>query len=628
MLERSYPYCLLFTLLLGACSAPSESPSTTGTGGTGNPPPPDAGAPVCAYGQTVCDGNVAKVCDGQGGFASTTTCEAECKDGLGCVHCVPNAATCTTNVATVCDATGTIESTFACDGPGMLCDANGCHGECSPVSLGMSYQGCEFLPTVTANSVWANGAVDGGTGGFHFGIVLGNVSTTSSAQIRITGPNSEQSFMLGPGDTRTQSLDWVLDLKGPDWEDPYQPGSPAQSVKKANGAYRVRSDRPIIVYQFSSLENEITDTRDCPAVGGATANCYSYSSDGSLLLPVHALSYKYVVAGFHAWHKDSATQPGSTMGRLNMGDFISISAPEANTEVTIKLRPGQAILSGPDLPRFNSGESTTFTLGERQVAQLFTPGTSDSDTFSGTEITTKDNKPVQVLSGVGCVNIFDEDSPCGHIEDTVLPVDTLGKDYVVPMLTSGATGDAGTAIRHKFRVQAVSDGTAITFEPKVLGGVTLSKGEAYEPPTAVTSDLRISSTTPFAVTQYVTGRTGARISDNVGSPNQVTVAPFSQFRTSYTFLASPLFGTSYVVVTAPTGAAVSLDNQPITAEKFLAVGASGMSVARLPITAGNRVHTVNADKPVGIVVFGVGPFASYAFTGGLDLKRPGMPIGR
>jgi len=632
MLERSYPCCLLFSLLLGACNASYESPSTTGTGGSGNPPPPDAGAPVCAYGQTVCEGNVAKECDGQGGFARTTTCQAECKDGLGCVLCVPNAATCTstTNLATVCDATGTVESTFACDGPGMLCDADGCHGACSPVSLGMGYQGCEFLPTVTANSVWANRADVTGTGGFHFGIVLGNVSATSSAQVRITGPNTDQSFMLGPGDARTQPLDWMLDLKGPDWEVPYQPGGPTQSIKKANGAYRVVSDRPIIVYQFSSLETEITDTRDCPYVTGASANCYSYSSDGSLLLPVHALSSNYVVAGFHAWHKDNATQPGATTGRLNMGDFISITAPQANTEVTIKLRPGQAILSGPDLPRFNPGESATFTLNERQVAQLFTPGVSDSDTFSGAEITTKDNKPVQVLSGVGCVNIFDEDSPCGHIEDSVLPLETLGKDYVVPMLTSGATGDAGTGIRQRIRVQAVSDGTAITFEPKLLSGVTLNKGEAYPVPINVTTDLRISSTTPFAVTQYVTGRTSSsRISDNVGSTNQLTVAPIAQFRTSYAFIvASPQFATNYVTITAPTGAAVSLDNQPVTAEKFLAVGASGMSVARVPVTVGNRVHTVTADKPVGIVVFGLGPYASYAFTGGLDLKRLGASIAR
>jgi hypothetical protein len=622
MLERSRPYCLIFTFLLGACASNDMTTPPSGAGGTAGTVPPisDAG-PVCPYRQTVCDGNVARVCDGQGGFSSTTVCDAECKDGLGCVLCVPNAASCALARATVCDATGTSENKFACQGLGMSCDADGCHGECSPASLGMGYQGCEFLPTVTFNSVWADRArANDPPSGFHFGILLGNVSSTASASVTITGPTADQTYTLPPGESKPIMLDWVLDLKGPDWEVPYQPASPTQSIKKASGAYRVVSDKPIIAYQFNAYENEIPDARGCPAITGESARCYAYSGDGSLLLPVHTLSAKYTVSGFHAWHKELATLPGSTLGRLNMGDFISITSPQANTEVTIKLRPNQGILSGPDIPRINAGESATITLGERQVLQLFTPGTTRSDTFSGTEIETKDGKPVQVLSGVGCVNIFDDESPCGHIEDSVLPSETLGKDYVVPVLASGATADAGTPIAHIIRVQALTDGTAITSEPKLLN-VTLSRGEVLET-LPVTTDLRISSSAPVAVTQYLSGRgASSRMSDGIGTPNQITVAPVAQFRTSYAFVASPQFGTNFLAIIAPTGTVVSLDAQAVAPEKFLAVGASGMSVARIPVVGGTRVHNVTADKAVGIVVFGVGPYGSYALTGGLDLKR-------
>src|SRR6185436_3181989 len=130
MLERSCPYCLFFAFLLGACASNDLSPPpSSGAGGTGGAIPPlsDAG-PVCPYGQTVCEGNVAKVCNGQGGFSSTMECRAECKDGLGCVTCIPNTASCNSTMATVCDATGTNESSFVCDGWGMSCDADGCHG--------------------------------------------------------------------------------------------------------------------------------------------------------------------------------------------------------------------------------------------------------------------------------------------------------------------------------------------------------------------------------------------------------------------------------------------------------------------------------------------------------------------
>ena len=619
---------MLFAFLLGACASNDLRTSPSGTGGSGGiiPPLSDAG-PVCPYGQKLCEGNVAKVCDGQGGFSSTKECPSECKDGLGCVQCIPNAASCASAKATVCDATGTSETSFACEGWGMSCDADGCHGECSPVSLGMGYQGCEFLPTVTYNSVWSDRArANEPPSGFRFGILIGNVSTTASTTVEITTPTSKQSLTVPAGESKPVTLDWVPDLKGPDWDVPYQPGSPTQSVKKANGAYRVVSDRPIVVYQFNAYENEIPDARDCPAITGEGARCYAYSGDGSLLLPVHALSSTYVVAGYKAFHKDFATLPGSTSGRLNMGDFISITAPQANTEVTIQTRANQAVLSGPDIPRINPGEATTITLSERQVLQLFTPGTIDDDTFSGTVITAKDGKPLQVLSGVGCANILDDDAYCGHIEDSVLPLEALGKDYIVPLLATGSTADAGPPIAQMIRVQAITDDTPITFEPKVRLPVTLKRGEPLDTP-LVTSDLRISSTTPFAVTQYLVGRSaGSRSAENLGAPNQVTVAPVAQFRTSYAFLVSPQFaspqaGNNYVAITAPTGAAVSLDGQPVAPDKFVAVGASGMSVARVPVVGATRVHQLTSDKAVGLEVFGIGPYGSYALTGGLDLKR-------
>src|SRR5689334_13680326 len=236
MLERS-PCCLIFAFLLGACASNDITAAPSGVGGAGGtlppPPMPEAGT-VCPYGQTVCEGNVAKVCDGQGGFSSTMECPSECKDGLGCVKCIPNAASCAsaTGKATVCDATGTNESSFACEGPGMTCDADGCHGECSPVSLGMGYQGCDFLPTVTFNGVWTDRAhVNDTPAGFHFGILVGNVSTTSDVTVKVSGPTPDVTYTLMPGESRKVPLDWVPDLKGPDWDVPYQPGSPTQSLQ-------------------------------------------------------------------------------------------------------------------------------------------------------------------------------------------------------------------------------------------------------------------------------------------------------------------------------------------------------------------------------------------------------------
>jgi hypothetical protein len=153
-------------------------------------------------------------------------------------------------------------------------------------------------------------------------------------------------------------------------------------------------------------------------------------------------------------------------------------------------------------------------------------------------------------------------------------------------------------------------------------GVTLAKGEVLEVPN-LTSDIRITSTGPFAVTQFVYGRSkGDDLT--IGGPSQVTLPPSSQFRTSYAFAAPSTYDQSYAAIMGPTGAAVSLDGQKVPLDN--AVGASGMSVGRAALKQNDRVHVVQADKPVGVVVYGYSPYASYAYAGGLDLRHaPAAP---
>jgi hypothetical protein len=46
-----------------------------------------------------------------------------------------------------------------------------------------------------------------------------------------------------------------------------------------------------------------------------------------------------------------------------------------------------------------------------------------------------------------------------------------------------------------------------------------------------------------------------------------------------------------------------------------------MSVGRVVLRQNDHLHVVTADKPVGVVVYGYSPYASYAYAGGLDLRR-------
>ncbi len=331
-----------------------------------------------------------------------------------------------------------------------------------------------------------------------------------------------------------------------------------------------------------------------------------------MLLPAHVLASNYVVSGYHASHQDPST--AGAAAKQDMGDFVSITAIQAST-VIVSLRPNQTLLPGPDA-HVVAGQPVVLSLSLGQVVQLFTPGVSPDDTFSGAEIS-GGGSPLQLLTGVGCASIPADVATCGHVEDTVYPLDSLGKEYIVPVLHD----PTGAAIGNTIRVQSISDGTAITFEPAMMTGVTLGHGEVVELPN-VTVDVRISSTVPFAVTQYTKTRT--KVADNglsASGPTQITAASTSQFAMKHSFAASPHFDASFVTIIAPTGASVTLDQKLVSSDLFIAVGATGMSVSRTEVTDNAHVHTIIADKPVGVVVYGFAPYASYGYTGALDLAR-------
>jgi hypothetical protein len=618
MLTRTYSsqLCAFLGLVVGCGVDTAVAPLTLTGGASGAGGVAVAGAlpePPCAYGEIRCVGNHAKVCDGQDGFTNETVCASECQQGLGCVHCMPNTGSCDNGQAKVCDGTGSREVVFACDGPGMTCKPDGCSGACSPTTLGTGSQGCEFWPTITANRVWSG---SGGIG-FHFGVLLGNPSATQTVDVEITGGDgAPQKITLNALEAREVKLDWGTGraLKGSDWSSPFVPSSSEASVTAAGGAYHLRSAAPIVAYQFNPIEDKLVPGNGCPMLPGGNGGCYSYSSDASLLLPAHVLSTSYVATGYHAWHQEPF--PRAEDNRLAQGDFLAITATQPDTYVSIALRDGQSVLAGPGIPRF-SGPDDKLLMSAGQVLQLFTSGRSGSDTFSGTTVSS--TRPVQVLSGVGCASIPQDKSPCGHVEDPVLPLQVLGKEYVLPTLQA----PSGVLVSRSIRVQAVSDATALSFTPTTINNVTLNKGEALDI-ADVNGNVSISSSVPFAVTEYLNGRgdisNGASDGQNVGGPAQWSVTPISQFRTDHVFMGSPSFEVNFVSITAPTGSVVMLDDVRVPPEAFVAVSKSGMSVTRRPLANNTKVHRLHSDKPAGVAVYGFSPFTNYMLSGGLDFR--------
>ena len=105
-----------------------------------------------------------------------------------------------------------------------------------------------------------------------------------------------------------------------------------------------------------------------------------------------------------------------------------------------------------------------------------------------------------------------------------------------------------------------------------------------------------------------------------GDPAMTLAVPTAQYRTSYQFHAPTNYVSNFVNVTAPSGATVTLDGQPIPGSSFLAVGSSGFGVAKVALSnTGNGSHLAESSMPFGITVYGYGTYTSYWYPGGLDL---------
>ena len=171
----------------------------------------------------------------------------------GCAVCEPNTATCTGDVAHTCNPDGSGFTDVTCDPvQGETCDetAGGCSGACAPSTLGQSYIGCEYYPTVTGNPV---------NNDFAFAVVVSNTSNLP-AMVTIDGGGlgSAITVTVPANSTSLQKLPWVSALKlcdspssDPDEIMCTSGGLPLAAMVPA-GAYHLRSNVPVTVYQFNS----------------------------------------------------------------------------------------------------------------------------------------------------------------------------------------------------------------------------------------------------------------------------------------------------------------------------------------------------------------------------------------
>ncbi len=548
----------LLVIVIGACAC----------GPKVNPGADDPGA--CSEGETRCSAQGFSRCE-NGEWAVAEQCAQACDETLGCVACKPNESLCEGETSQVCRIDGSGWDETVCDtSPGLTCyQGLGCVDACSAALLGTSYIGCEYFPTVTANSLSPLDV-------FSFAIAISNTSS-ATASVTIEGGALAQptSFEVAPGSVTVRELPWHDRLIHAIGNSQYVVG----------GSYRVVSNRPITVYQFNPLQYE-------------AEGVFSHTNDASLLYPTNALTGSYWVASWPSW---------TFVEGIYNPSLLAITATGDATQVTIV--PTANVKAG-DLGLLSAGIPMTLTMNSRDVLQLFAVA---GDDLTGTRVTA--DKPIQVIGGHYCTNLPHEIGACDHLEEVMMPVEAASTRYAVT--PPGLKSSPDPKIR-MLRIIATQPGTTLSYDPPQPGVPTaLGAPGSFFTIESNAQSFVIEASEKIVVAEYMVGR-GASPEDE-GDPSLSIAVPIDQYRTHYLFHAPLSYDVNFVNVVAPTGATVLLDGTPVSG--FSTIGASGYAVARVLLSdTSDGNHSIEGSERFGISVYGYGFATSYWYPGGLDLE--------
>ncbi|MBL8678673.1 MAG: IgGFc-binding protein [Myxococcales bacterium] len=598
---------------LGACSSPR--PFEGRDSAVDDASMMDGGSDASAScGQ--CSGRLFTNCNEDGTPGAVTECPNACMPGVGCVTCAPGRTTCVGNEVRRCGDDGQPGAMVVetCDAArGMVCDMGMCRSACQVAEASPSNVGCEFWAVDLDQQDGLNDPASA-----PWGVAISNVGTTP-AEVTIEINTAPVGQPVVPMTVLVASVppNSLRSLRLPTREldcgtRPNDYASPGTCL--SSNAYRIRSNAPIIVYQFNVFEN-------------------AFSNDASLLLPTTSLGRTHRVIGWPAGH------PIPVFGIIDRS-YVTVVGVRPNTRVTV--RPTWRIRGNPPIAATMPGGEIVATIGPFDVLNLETAdGTVMDDTrtiadLSGTSVVA--SEPVAVFSGVettsapgGVVNVPTPpgwsmgDTCClDHLEEQMFPVESIGTRYVIPRSPVRSTGRFREADILRF-VGAAEPATVTTTLPAPFDRFTLMPGEVRTTHTqdnvVVTSDKPVIVGQILVSNQYVDGPA-------LGDPSLTVFPPVDQFRADYVVLTPPSWTQNWAVLVAEPGAMVTIDGSAPSGcivEPAGDLAGTRYETRRCPLMQGS--HHISGDRRFGVVMYGYGSAGSYAFVGGADVRRIYDPPG-
>jgi hypothetical protein len=625
----------------------------------GATPPPAQ----CSIGQTRCSGSQVQRCiNAIGGpiYESEDNCGARgqvCNpDGFLCTPCMPGVGSCDGLDAYVCDAAGQKKVLQGSCDPGKLegCRAGKCLNLCSDARRNRSNVGCEYWPVDLDNARvddTLNAAAQ------QFAVVVSNPEPDITTEVVIEQDDSapgEAPKVVEVARATIPPFSLRVFKLGPREVDGSADGTFNTGTNTAltRHAYRVKSNFPVVAYQFNPLENVNV-----------------FSNDASLLKPVEALdpgssaqALMYAVLG---WPQTIATtsDPDTNFSSTNPSDlraFLTLVGTRENTHVTVKT--ATRILGGGPIPPTEAGGELTLTLNPFDVANLETDDFNAD--FTGTIVSA--DAPVVAFSGSEASDapffetLRDRRCCADHLEEQLDHVRTAGEHFVATVspnrlaALSKAGADVGIQDQTEyFRVIATTErGAHITTTLDGAQHELTLNGLGDFANLSSSHHFMLDSDQPVALSSVSPSQDDSNVPSSLpgGDPSLVIVPPVEQFRDNYVFLTPDKYNFDFVRIIAAPSTGVALDGRLVSAiptcEKASADGLTDkdrggpaelvvyscqLSFPKIDMTkprpdnlsAGAQndgVHRILANQPVGVIVDGFDYFVSYAYAAGTDLS--------
>jgi IgGFc binding protein len=562
--------------------------------------------------------------------------------GTDCV-CVPGGLYCdgpAGNDVYRCNDDGTGGSEVMECPADTVCSEGACKTPCEAAEDNPSNLGCDFWAVDLDNEAFNIAGASNDAAAQQFAVVAANnndfpvVVTVIRNTARVGEPVGEQTVASMSIAPRVAER---IDL--PQAEVDGSMGQHAGYVRNSGSgtfvsphAYHIVSTGPVVVYQFNPIIQQ-------------------FSNDASTLIPHNALGTDYIAVGYETANPCGIS--GMMIESIPDHGAITIIADQDDTHVTVTTSHAIAASAGDSgfpIAATPKGGTLTFTTGRYTAVNLESQQLTGSvfdcqnavnngqdGDFTGTYI--KADKPIAVFTAAergagfgGADNVVyppdwddqTDDTCCtDHLEEQLLPVTALGKEFAVarsPIRSTYATWVEPDIVR----VVGSQNGTTVTtnLDPP-YDHFTVNQQQKVT--FAATRGFTINSDLPIQVSTYLVSQHFVK-QGFIGDPSQLLIPAAEQHRKDYVFLVPATFEKNYAVFAKPVDAAITLDGMALDSVEFSTcvkapIGTlDGVEYEQVTCLLPEGHHQASADKPFGLSVYGYYNVGSYAFIGGSDIK--------